>query len=113
MKDLTLSVVSGKQSTSGTAIDSTALLQARSSKSKKRSDEEFDSMFKERLDLTGENELLKHSHAALERTLESMQRDLDTANEWRLEAIEELDEVTDELTLLKETLHAQGLRLPN
>ncbi|DBA90296.1 TPA: hypothetical protein ACH3X1_003583 [Trebouxia sp. C0004] len=76
-------------------------------------DNMFDSVFKEKLDLIGENELWKHHHAVLEQKLESTQRELDISNQWLLEANEELDEVTDELTLFKETLHAQGLRLPN
>ncbi|DBA92279.1 TPA: hypothetical protein ACH3X2_003707 [Trebouxia sp. C0005] len=76
-------------------------------------DDIFDTMFKARLDLEGENELLKHNHAALEQQLEKLQRELDISSQWRLEAMGELDEVTDELTLIKETLHAQGFRLSN
>jgi len=91
-------------------VDSTALLQARRSK---MFNDMFDTMFKGQLDLIGENELLKHNHAALERKLNTMQRELDISNQWRLEEAGELDKVTDELTLFKETLHAQGLRLPN
>ncbi len=91
-------------------VDSTVLLQARSSK---KFDDMFDRLYKENLDLIGENELLKHEHAALEGKLETMQRELNMSNQWRLEAIQELDEVTDELTLFKETFQAQGFRLPN
>ena len=91
-------------------IDSTALLQAHR---RKQYNDMFDTMFKQQLDLIGENELLKHEHTALEERLERMQRELDISNQWRLEADEEVDQVTDELTLFKETLHAQGFRLPN
>ena len=66
----------------------------------------FDRLYKEKLDLIGENELLKHEHAALE-------ENLDISNQWYSEAIGELDKVTDELTLFKETFHAQGIRLLN
>ena len=92
------------------SIDSTALLQARRSK---RFDNMFDRLYKEKLDLIGENELLKHEHAALEENLETMQRELNISNQWYSEAIGELDKVTDELTLFKETFHAQGIRLLN
>ena len=91
-------------------IDSTALLQARK---RKMFDDMFDTMFKRQLDLIGENELLKHQHAALEQKLQNVQRDLDISTQCCLEADGELDKVTDELTLFKETLHAQGFRLPN
>ena len=78
MEDLTLSVVCAKQSMSGTHVDSTALLQARSSK---KFDDMFNTMFKEKLDLIGENELLKHNHAALEQKKENLQRELDISNQ--------------------------------
>ncbi len=91
-------------------IDSTTLLQARR---RKMFDDMFDSMFKGQLDLIGENKLLKHKHAALERKLQNVQRELDISNQCCLVADGELDKVTDELTMFKETLHAQGLRLPN
>ncbi len=91
-------------------VDSTALLQARRSKNL---DDMFDRLYKENLDLIGENEILKHNHAAVEQKLENLQRELDDSNQWRLEAIGKLDEVADELTLFKETFHAQGFRLPN
>lgn len=42
-------------------VDSTMLLQGRRSK---KFDDMFDRLYKEKLDLIGENELLKHKHAA-------------------------------------------------